>query len=122
MGLLKFTVENWHELDEGRMARAVEQAIRRIVNDCKDRPGLDSARKLGLTLVFTPFTDDLNDIVEIKMDYDVKTSVPSTGRGGMSLGVQKNGELLFSSTSPHNVNQSTMFGDDDASEGGEGHG
>jgi hypothetical protein len=118
MGLLKFDVKNWHELDNGRLARAVEQAIRKIVADCIDRPGLDSARKLGLTLTFKPFADDLGDVVAVNLDFEVKTSVPSTGREGLSLGVQKNGDLIFNTSAPDNVAQSTIFDGDEVEKNG----
>jgi hypothetical protein len=116
MGLLKFDVKNWHELDNGRLAIAVEKAIRRIVADCRDRPGLDNARKMTLTLTFKPFADDLGDVVSINLDFDVKTAVPSTGREGLSLGVQKDGQLTFSTHSPDNVAQTTVFDNDDPSD------
>lgn len=115
MGLLKFDVKNWHELDNGRLAKAVEREIRRVVADCKDRSGLDSVRKVGLELSFIPFADETGDIVSVNLDFKVKSVVPPTAREGLSLGVQKDGQLTFSTAAPDNVAQTTIFdGDENA--------
>lgn len=112
MGLLSFEMKNWHELDNGRLAAAVELALKKIVADCQDRPGLDAVRKLTIELKFSPEVDHLNDLIAIDLEFAVKTATPPLARKGLGLGVKKNGRVEFSTVAPENAAQTDLLGDE----------
>lgn len=111
MALMKLSVASMNELDGGRLRTAIEKSIKRAVDDCKDRPNLDTARKVGIELIITPYADETGDVVSVNLDYQVKPTLPPMKREGLSLSVQKDGALLFNEHSPDNVNQRTVFDD-----------
>ena len=113
MALLKFGTSTLPQLDGGRLQQAIDKSLKRCIEDCKDRPGLDTARKVGIELIITPYADDTGDVVSINLDYQVKPTLPPLKREGMNLGLQKNGDLMFNEHSPRNVNQTTVFDDQD---------
>jgi len=113
MALLKFKVETMADIDGGRLKAAIEKQLKRCVDDCKDRASLDKPRKVMIELCLTPVADDTTGEAEqVWLDYQVKTAIPSLHREGLSLGLQKNGDLLFNEHSPGNVDQRTVFDDE----------
>lgn len=114
MALMKFNVASLNDIDGGRLRVAVEKMITRCVEDSKDRPALDKPRKVTLEMSFTPTCDDSTGEAEtVWFAYQVKASIPALARDTLSLGIQKNGTLVFNEHSPDNVDQKTVFDGDD---------
>lgn len=114
MGLLKLNVKNLVEFDQGRLAAAIELALKQCVADCQDRPGLDSARKVKIELKLTPEIDHTGELIAIDAHYSVAPILPPRSKGGCGLGVQKNGDLVFSTVATDNAAQMDLIDDDRA--------
>src|SRR6478672_5613482 len=99
MALLKFGTNTLPQLDGGRLQADVDKSLLRCVEDCKDRPNLDTARKVMIELILMPYADETGDVVSINLDYQVKPTLPPMKREGLSLGVQKSGQLVFNENS-----------------------
>lgn len=109
MALIEFGTKALSVIDGGRLQSAVDKSIARCVEDCKDRPNLDTARKVAIEIIITPYADETGDVVSMNLDYQVKPTLPPMKREGLSLGVQKNGRLVFNEHSPRAVDQTTVF-------------
>lgn len=72
-------LENMKDLDDGLLAAAVDANIRDVIRDLSDRPVDDRARKVVITLTFTP--ENLGgDLDRVKLEHKVTTAIP--GREG----------------------------------------
>jgi hypothetical protein len=115
--LHQFTLENLARLDNGKAAAALDQHIRRAAADCMDRPADPKARVITLQIDLEPVLDtgDLS-CSEVKAQIHVTSKVPSHKTRVYSLGLRRNGVLIFSEDSPDNINQTTLL---DGPDGGD---
>lgn len=108
MPLERLTLETLKDLDDGRPAIAFEDAVAQAVNDCTDRPGNTKARTIALELKLRPEPNEEGQCDAVSADMAVKTSLPDRTTKTYSLGLNRKGHLIFSSTSPDNINQATF--------------
>lgn len=109
MALQVFKVSSLSDVDNGRLARAIELQVRRVIDDCRDRAGLKTARKVAIEFMFSPIADETGDLMSAAFNYRIATTIPPQQREGLSFDVQKNGALLFSVFAPDNASQRTIF-------------
>lgn len=115
MPQLEFTLENLHQLDRGRAARAWNSALRRIMHDLHGRKGDDRKRSIVLKLDLAPTSfDEKGNVETVAAAFKVKTSVPDQETGSvLQMSVAgKEPMLSFASESPEAPAQ-TDFGDID---------
>jgi len=106
MALEAFTLATIAEMDGGRIRAAFEMALRRLEADCKDRPGVESARKLALVPHMTPVCDG-GDLDSVNITFKITDTVPK--RESKSYNMQAvPGGLLFNDASPEDVRQGTL--------------
>lgn len=110
--LQKFTLDTLKDLDGGKAALAFEQHVRRAANDCLDRPGDQTARKITLEIKLSPVLNADLTCDEVKAQIEASSAVPKHRTKEYSFGIRANGMLVFSQDSPDNVNQTTMLDDD----------
>ena len=79
MSVSNLALENLKDLDDGLLAASVDANIREVIRDLVDRPVDDRARKVVITLTFTPEHMG-NDLDRVKLDHKVTASIP--GREG----------------------------------------
>lgn len=113
MSLHALTLENLENLDLGKASAAFNLQIRRIAEDCLDRPGDGNARKVTLEVVAKPVTNDDGSADRVKLQIQVTSKIPSYRTRVYDLGLRKNGVLVFSEESPENFDQTTMFDGED---------
>ena len=114
MGLQAFTLENLENLDLGKASVAFNRQIRRIAEDCLDRPGDVNPRKVTLEIVAKPVTNDDGSCERVKLQIQVASKIPSYRTRVYDLGLRKNGVLVFSEDSPENIDQTTFFDGEDS--------
>lgn len=96
---------NLPEIDNGRIDLAFNAAVRRVIEDLNDRPGVDKERKIELIVKIAPDCDtEQGLLVGGNIQFEVKDSVPKrqTTIYPMKLGATG---LLFEPQSPANPNQ-----------------
>lgn len=109
MALEKFTLGSLAEIDNGRIREAFEQAMRRCQFDCEDRPGVDTPRKLNLTMTMVPVQTEDGRLISCNVQFQIKDNLPERKSRAFNMKVDHDG-LLFNELSPGNARQMTLDG------------
>lgn len=119
MAMMLFNLETLKDLDMGKVVKAFEHELKRCVQDCLDRPGDTTARQVTLSMQIKPVTDPMHtDVCDtVSGEFEIKGKVPVRRTRVYSFGVKKTGSLMFSSDSPDNVDQKTIFDEDQGPDG-----
>lgn len=107
--MLEFSLENLSEIDGGKAALAFQEHVRRATLDCMDRPGDVKKRTVTFKVEITPLMQDDGDCTEVVMRLHAASSVPPHQTRLLSLGIRRNGSLVFNPDSPNDVNQATLL-------------
>lgn len=110
--LKKLTLESLAEIDGGRLKIAFEQALKRIIEDCEDRPGVKKARTLNLQLDVLPAPDATGVCDDAKVQATITDNVPKRKTKIWDMSLRKGGHLLFRPDSLDDVEQQAMDFDD----------
>ena len=108
MPLMNLSLASINDLDDGRVSVAFTQELRRAVMDCMDRPGDKSSRTITLELKITPVIGDEGGCEGANGEFQIKSKVPTRKSKTYSFATNTKGHLIYSSTSPGDVNQSTF--------------
>lgn len=109
MGTLeKFSLASLSTIDGERIAIAFEQALKRVVQDCDDRPGEKKERTVTLTLAVKPRLDVDGLCEDCDIQVAVTDSVPKRKSKVYNMSLRKGGHLLYNNESLDNVEQDTM--------------
>ena len=117
MAIVQLNFKSLAELDDGRVATAFEHEVKRAVQDCFDRPGDKKARTIMLEMSLTPITETNGGIIETDGchgEFKIKSKVPERRSKTYEFKANKYGHLSFSSNSPDNHDQTTIFDERDA--------
>jgi ribosomal protein L30/L7E len=118
MSIKALTLESLKDLDYGKAHLAFQAHLARAAQDCLDRPGDSKARTVTLSIGLVPVLESDLDCTEVKAQIQVTSKVPVHRTKVYSLGLRRNGGLVFSEDSPEAIDQATFFdGEPDA--GGE---
>jgi hypothetical protein len=112
MPLRRFTTSSLAEVDGGRFAVALEQLVALAAGDCDDRPDDKKVRKVTIEIAMRPVYIN-QELRDIKVQFKSKCSVPQKQSSEISFGVRPGGALFFNPDSPADVNQASLYGDDD---------
>lgn len=93
---------------QGTIDVAFAHHIKRISEDCYDRPGCKTARTVTLLVKITPVIDEAGLCETTKMECEVSSSVPKHISRPIDCGIRKGGKLVFNDLSEDNVNQRTI--------------
>lgn len=97
------------EMDNGKVVAAVDHAIRQVVNDCIDRPGDKSKRKVLLQIEMKPVLDkDLGVLDTVNSKFRVKTNLPDRETVEYPMLPTQDGRLAFSPHSPGDPRQADL--------------
>lgn len=107
MAIEKFSLKSLADIDNGRVREAFEQALGRCESDCKDRPGVDAARKVTLTATLSPVIDPDGEMSSCNVQFQITDSVPQRKSKVYNMQAGRAG-LLFNELSPDEVNQMTI--------------
>lgn len=106
MTIKPFTMAALAEFDNGRIAEGFDQAVRRCVDDCDDRPQVKNARVVLLRVEIVPIQGAGGSLDEIKTVFTVHDSAPKRQSKPYSMTYRKGrngGNLLFNEASPDDV-------------------
>lgn len=106
--LEKFTLGSLSTMDGERIAIAFEQALKRVVQDCDDRPGEKKERTVTLTLAVKPVLDADGMCDDCNVQVAVTDSVPKRKSKVYNMTVRKGGHLVYNNESLDNAKQSSM--------------
>lgn len=113
MALQKLNLNSIKRLHDGRIAIAFQRQVERVVQDCLDRPGDGTARKVTLEFHFKPIPaadslggDGLCDRVEGYVE--IKSKVPVLRSAPCDFRANTKGELIFNTNSTANFDQRTI--------------
>lgn len=115
--LRELTLTDIAEMDGGRIGVAMAHAINRAADDIYDRPGESKARKIVLEVLLTPECGEDGECENVKMQAQVKDTIPSRKTRLYDLGVRRrNGRtsLVYSDAAPDNHMQPGLPMDEDA--------
>ena len=107
MALEKFTLATLAEMDQGRIRIAFEQALQRLQDDLKDRPAVESARKITLLVSLVPIVGDDGELDSVDVDFKITDTVPKRESKTYNMQATRGG-LLFNELSPDEVRQRTL--------------
>lgn len=116
MAIKRLTALSLTDIDNGRLAEAIQQKINMVARDCMDRPAVKKPRKITVEIEFNPITDVDGDLDTIKSRFRIKHAMPATESRDISLGVKQDGSMFYSEHSTDNVNQRTLDAMDEAEE------
>ena len=108
MALEQFTLQTLSTVDDGRIAVAFEQALRRCELDCRDRPTLDKARTISIDAKLTPRVDESGrDLLEVLVQFEVRDSQPVRTSKVYHMVAARSG-LYFNELAPEDARQLTL--------------
>jgi predicted RND superfamily exporter protein len=107
MGLERFDIGSLSTIDGGRINAAFEQLMKRCEDDCKDRPALEEARKLTLSISCTPVVDDAGNLESCNVQFQFAEKIPNRKSKIYNMRAERGG-LVFNEMSPEDVRQMTI--------------
>lgn len=117
MAVKKFGIAELQNLDDGRVALQIDKLIRAATDDCMNRPGVEGARKITITMTMNPIQDEGGVCEEVAVEVQSKLGTPSMCSKTFSMGTNAAQGLLYNDASNQNIHQQTL---DDAENGIDG--
>lgn len=106
MSLQKFTFAALAELDQGRIAKAVECALQRAVVDCNDRPGEEKARTVTLVIELEPVMEGKSH--DVAVTFRIGEKSPPRKSAAYVMRPTNSSDLLFNDMSADDPGQNTI--------------
>ena len=109
--LIKLTLDKMGQIDSGRAMVAFQNCLQRAVQDCIDRPGVKTKRKVILEIQVwpVPYVDgNTIDCESISATIKAKCGIPQYETQELDFGFKNNGDLVFNPDSPTNHRQQTF--------------
>jgi len=116
MALREFNADAMPALDNGTIAAAMNAHLKRCAADCMDRPGEKKARTVTLQFAVRPVMKPDGTCDKVDTQFQLKSKLPDHVSPVYSMGLRQRGQdaiLVVDEMALENVDQSTMFGDDD---------
>jgi hypothetical protein len=83
------------KIDGGRLAIAFEQALKRVAQDCDDRPGEKKERVVSLHVNVKPMLDEDGMCEDCSVQVLINDSVPKRKSKPYNVSLRKGGMLLY---------------------------
>jgi hypothetical protein len=107
MGIERFDLGSVSKLDSGRIKEAWEQALKRCMDDCKDRPAVADPRKVQLLATVSPVVGDNGELESCDVHFQIADAVPKRKSKIYNM-KSKGGALFFNELSPEDIHQRTL--------------
>lgn len=107
-GLKQLSLAEIAKIDEGRIAAAFDQALKRAAQDCDDRPGDDRPRKIMIEIAIAPVTDQSGICDSVKSQIQIKDTIPTRKSRVYDFGLRKGGLFTYQPMALDNHRQSTL--------------
>lgn len=108
MAVHELTLSKLDALDDGRITIAWQQALKRAVADCEDRPAVGEARKVILQTEISPILDEDGQLDTCRVQFQVKESAPVRKTKKYDMDPRRGQILVFNDLSDDNVKQRTL--------------
>lgn len=108
MALHEFSLEALAKLDDGRVLEAWNQALKRAVADCHDRPANDAPRVVKLEMGIVPIIDDLGNLDTVRAAFVVTDAIPKRKSRIYEMLPRGKQMLAFNDLSDDNAHQRTL--------------
>lgn len=105
---VQLSIQSLVDLDSGIVAEQVERHLRRVAQDCMDRPGDKSPRKTTLEFSFSPVCDQQGNAETVNCEVEIKSKVPVHRSKTYEMGLTKAG-FIFNRDVPESLDQGVLF-------------
>ena len=106
MPQIALSVEGLKALDNGLIAKLLDEEMKRAVKDCQDRPGDKKSRVVTLKINISPFdVAGGGDLEGCYTSFDVDSTMPKKKSRDYPTLVHRNGQLSFSENNAENPRQ-----------------
>jgi len=112
-GLQQLSLAQIAEIDDGRIAAAFDQALKRAAQDCDDRPGDDRPRKITIELAVAPVLDQNGMCDSVKSQIQIKDTIPTRKSRIYDFGLRKGGLFTYQPMALDNHRQGILPMDED---------
>jgi len=105
------TLDTIGDVEHGTLRIAVNKALKLITQDLHDRPLLEKARKVQLTIEMKPEVDansQSRELEDVKTAWQVKVTTPSIGSSDVQMKPGQDGQLYFHSELPMEPDESDL--------------
>lgn len=102
------SLESLKDIDQGKIAVALEHELSKIGRDLNDRPGDKSIRTLSMQVAFVPVMDDSGVCYQANVEFTVQSKLPPKRSRPYQMEVRPSGAMLFNPETPEDVNQTTI--------------
>lgn len=117
MAVEKFSFESLATIDEGRIREAFNQAMKRIRDDCYDRPGVEKAREVKLVMKMAPLQSGDGSLHSVEVWFEIDDNLPKRGSARYNMRAAQGG-LVYNELAREDAGQKTL--DDFAKNAGGG--
>jgi hypothetical protein len=111
MAIKQLCLSNLKDLDGGKADQSLQLHLKRAALDCEDRPNDPTARKVTLDFSLVPVVDERGFLTDVHVQIHAKSVVPAHRTKVYSMGIRRDGMLIFQEDSPNDINQGTMLPD-----------
>lgn len=108
MAIKEVTFQDLVEMDDGKLALAINKALKRAAADCEDRPNVKRPRSISINLSIRPVPDDSGFASDCKYGFVISESLPKRASREFVFGLRKNGVMTFNPDSLNDHNQQTF--------------
>ena len=108
MPLETFNTAALGTLDGGRVRVGIDQALKRAVDDCADRPGLKEDREIILKISLRPVMEGGGELDSVTVDFSIKERIPARSSKAYNMRAGSDGSLFFNELAPEDVDQGTI--------------
>lgn len=110
--LTQLSLAQMAHVADGKLAAAVATHLRKVTDDCQDRPGSDAARRVTIDLYITPSVDpETGQCDDVNIEFEVGSKVPKHRTKPVNMKIRKSTQgpqLLFNDLSQDNADQHTL--------------
>lgn len=102
--LHELKLETLKDAASGTVDEAFQTHIKRVAEDCYDRPGSKAVRTVTLLVKLTPIVDEKGLCESVKTEVEIASAIPKHISRPIPCGLRKGGKLVFD-----DMEQTSMF-------------
>lgn len=107
MAVKKFGIDQLALIDGGRIKEAWEREMKRMREDCQDRPALNKPRQVHIVTSLVPVCGEDGTLESVKVAFDIDHKMPKRQSQVYDMKAVPGG-LVFNELSPEDVRQGTL--------------